>query len=147
MEYSKTGEYVLAGTSHGVISVFRCADGESRLKNTWADGAAVSPASPVRRVQVRESCQAKANVLSISGLEKRDIFLFMNQDGRAAEVAHWNDYDRNEVGSSCRASGDIHLYNFRTRGSSRGGDDAGPSSVLTNKQVGAQLVHPMNQSF
>jgi hypothetical protein len=69
---------------------------------------------------------------------------FCFQNGRTADIVHWNDYDRNEVGSSCRASGDIHLYNFRTRG--RTGDDASPSTILTNKQVSAVRSHaPMPQ--
>jgi hypothetical protein len=55
LEYSKTGEYVMAGSSHSSISVIRCADGDARLRNTWEDGASVNAPLPVRRVQVRAS--------------------------------------------------------------------------------------------
>jgi hypothetical protein len=52
LEYSKTGEYVLAGSSHGMITVVRCTEGDARLKNTWTEGGLVNPSAPIRCVKV-----------------------------------------------------------------------------------------------
>jgi hypothetical protein len=52
LEYSKTGEYVMAGSSHGMVTVIRCTEGDARLKNTWSEGGLVNPPAPIRCVKV-----------------------------------------------------------------------------------------------
>ena len=51
-EYSNTGEYLLAGSGSGWVSVIRCADADFRLSNSWAESSHVQAPMPVRHLQV-----------------------------------------------------------------------------------------------
>ena len=104
-EFSSTGEYVVAGSGPGWLTVIHSSHGDFRLRNTWSEASSLHLPEPVRHAK----------------------------SSHFADRVHWNPHDRNEVAISGKGSGDVHIYNFKIRG--RPGDQHTPSTLLSHKQV------------
>jgi len=89
MEYSASGEYVLCARTDGNLTVFRSSSISHRTRSTWDEAAAIAALAPVRDVR--------------GGL-------------RSVDCAHWNPANRNELATSSRQSGDVHIFDMKVCG-------------------------------
>jgi len=112
MEYSASGEYVLCARTDGNLAVFRASSIAHRMRDSWDEAAAVAALRPVRNVR--------------GGV-------------RSVDCAHWNPANRNELATSSRSSGDVHIFDMKVCGlmSDRGPQHSRntPTTIFAQRQA------------
>lgn len=105
-EHSASGEYVLCGRTDGNLTVYKCASADARLEDSWDEALASGEALSVRDVK-----------------RSREI----NQ-------VRWNPGNRNEIATSSKISGDIHMFDMRVCGTTGPKGRHTPTAMLTHRQ-------------
>ena len=110
MEYNPSGEYLLCARADGNLTIFRSCSIAHRMRASWNEA------------------ETEAELTSV-----RDV-----RGVRSVDCAHWNPANRNELATSSRSSGDLHIFDMKVCGiaSARGPQHSrhAPTTVFSQKR-------------